>query len=35
MKGWHFGAILLLLAAYLVGVKFGGPGQKLLGYIGQ
>lgn len=35
MKGWHLGGILLLFAAYLVGVKWGGPGRTVLGYIGQ
>lgn len=35
MRGWHIGGILLLVAAYLVGVKFPGPGVKAWSLIGQ
>lgn len=39
MGGKLFGisimTIILVFVAYLVGVKFAGPGQKLLGLVGQ
>jgi hypothetical protein len=34
MKGWHFGAIALLIAAYLIGVKFPSFGQTALSKVG-
>jgi|HubBroStandDraft_5_1064220.scaffolds.fasta_scaffold02065_14 hypothetical protein len=35
MQGWHWGLIVGLIVAYLVGVKFPSPGQKLFGAIGM
>lgn len=34
MKSWHIGAIVLLLVAYFVGVKFPSFGNTILGKIG-
>lgn len=35
MKGWHIGCILLIVVAYLVGIKYPGPGAKVWSLIGQ
>lgn len=35
MKSWHVGGILLLIVAYLVGVKWPGPGAKVWAAVGQ
>lgn len=35
MQGWHWGLIIGLLIAYLIGVKFPSPGQQLLSKIGM
>ena len=34
MKGWHIGGILVLVLVYLIGVKFPGPGNTVLGKLG-
>lgn len=34
VKAWHWGCILLLVAAYLVGVKYPSTGQTLLSKVG-
>lgn len=34
MKTWHWGVIILVLVAYLVGSKYGSFGQSLLGKVG-
>jgi hypothetical protein len=34
MNGWHWGLIAALVVAYLVGVKFPGPGQKAFSAVG-
>lgn len=35
MQTWHWGLIIGLIVAYLVGVKFPSPGQKALSYVGM
>lgn len=35
MKSWHWGLIIAVLVAYLVGVKWPGPGTSLLSKIGM
>jgi len=34
MKGWHWGMIALLIAVYLIGVKWPSPGQTVLMKVG-
>lgn len=34
MKSWHLGLLLLLIAAYFVGVKYPSPGTQLLSKVG-
>jgi hypothetical protein len=34
MKTWHIGLIVIIVIAYLVGVKFPSIGQKALGTVG-
>jgi hypothetical protein len=34
MKSWHIGGIVLLLIAYLVGVKYPSFGQTALSKVG-
>lgn len=34
MQTWHWGLIVALIAAYLIGVKFPSPGQTVLGKVG-
>ena len=34
MKGWHIGGIILLLIAYLVGVKYPSFGNSALSKVG-
>jgi hypothetical protein len=35
MQGWHWGMIVLFIVAYLIGVKFPSPGQKLFSSVGM
>lgn len=35
MKTWHWGIIVALLVAYLVGVKFPATGQTVFAKIGM
>jgi len=35
MKMWHWGCIVALIVAYLVGVKFPSVGQKLFSSVGM
>lgn len=35
MKTWHWGIIVALVIAYIVGVKFPSPGQMALSKIGM
>ena len=35
MQNWHWGLIVALLIAYVIGVKFPAPGQKALSYVGM
>jgi hypothetical protein len=35
MQNWHWGLIIGLVIAYMVGVKFPGPGQKVFSTIGM
>jgi hypothetical protein len=34
MKGWHLGGIVLLIIAYLIGVKYPSVGQSALSKVG-
>lgn len=34
MQNWHWGLIIALIAAYLVGVKFPSIGQSALSKVG-
>lgn len=34
MKGIHWGLIVIVIVAYLVGSKYGSFGQSLLGKVG-
>ena len=34
MKGWHLGLIVIVLVAYLVGVKYPSYGQSALSSVG-
>jgi hypothetical protein len=35
MQGWHWGLIIGLVIAYMIGVKFPGPGQKVFSAVGM
>lgn len=34
MKGWHIATVIILVAVYLVGVKFPAPGAAVLSKVG-
>lgn len=35
MQTWHWGLIVAIVIAYLVGVKFPSPGQKVFSAVGM
>jgi hypothetical protein len=35
MRGWHIGLVVLVLIAYLVGVKYPQAGQTALSKVGM
>lgn len=35
MKAWHFGLILAVVVAYLIGVKFPAPGNSVFSAVGM
>jgi len=35
MKAWHWGVLLLIVVAYLVGVKYPGVGTTVLSKVGM